>query len=97
MKILCSYLCYLEIYQSHSLLHQFALQKKSLLTRLKYPRKNSNIVAKVISVGMWPSKAVVFALVVKTDFATIPSQINNLQGQFTISTEQIRPHKYITK
>ena len=42
-------------------------------------------------------EAVVFALVTKRDFATIPSQINNLQGQSTVATKQIRPHKYITK
>ena len=41
--------------------------------------------------------AVVFALVVKRDFATIPSQIDNLQGQSTVVIEQICPHKYITK
>ena len=35
--------------------------------------------------------------VTKRDFATIPLQINNLQGQSTVPTEQIRPHKYITK
>ena len=52
---------------------------------------------KVISEGIWPSKAVVFALVTKRDFATIPSQINNLRGQSTVATEQIHPHKYITK
>ena len=39
---------------------------------------------KAISEGMWPSKAVVFALVAKRDFATMPSQIDNLQGQFTM-------------
>ena len=42
-------------------------------------------------------EAVVFALVAKRDFATIPSQINNFRGQSTVATEQIRPHKYITK
>ena len=52
---------------------------------------------KVISEGIWPLKAVVFAFVTKRDFATIPSQINNLRGQSTVATEQIRLHKYITK
>ena len=52
------------------------LQEKSLLTRLKHPRKIQ--ISKVISEGIRPSKAIVFSLVVKRDFATIPSQINNL-------------------
>ena len=43
---------------------------------------------KVISEGIWPSKAFVFALVVKRDFATIPSQIDNLRGQSTIVIEK---------
>ena len=52
---------------------------------------------KIIGEGIWPSKALIFALVPKRDFATIPSQIDNLRGQSTVVTEQIRPHKYITK
>ena len=59
-------------------------------------RKYSNIVEKIISDDIWPSKALIFALVPKRDFVTIPSQIDNLRGQFTVGTEQIRPHKYIT-
>ena len=50
-----------------------------------------------ISEGIWPLKAVVFALVAKRDFATMPSQIDNLRGQFTVVTKQIRLRKYITK
>ena len=50
-----------------------------------------------ISEGIWPLKAVVFALVAKRDFATMPSKIDNLQGQFTVVTKQIRLRKYITK
>ena len=46
---------------------------------------------------MWPSKVVVFALVAKRDFATMPLQIDNLRGQFTAVTKQIRLYKYITK
>ena len=46
---------------------------------------------------MWPSKAIVFALVAKRDFATMPSQIDNLRGQFIVITKQIRLRKYITK
>ena len=42
-------------------------------------------------------KGVIFALVAKRDFATIPSQIDNLRGQSTVVIEQIHPHKYITK
>ena len=33
-------------------------------------------------------EAVVFALVTKRDFATIPSQINNLRGQSTVATDK---------
>ena len=49
------------------------------------------------SEGSWPLKAVVFALVAKRDFATMPSQIDNLRGQFTVVTEQIHFCIYITK
>ena len=62
-----------------------------LSQKFKYHRK------RLISEGIWPSKAVVFTLIVKRDFATIPSQIDNLQGQSTVVIEQICPHKYITK
>ena len=50
-----------------------------------------------ISEGMWPSKVVVFALVAKRDFATMPSQIDNIRGQFIVVIEQINLCKYITK
>ena len=50
---------------------------------------------KVISEGMWPSKAVIFALVAKIDFATMLSQIDNLQGQFTmvLKTDSVKEPK----
>ena len=73
-------------------------------TRKESISKDKNTLAKIqissqkaISEGIWPSKAVVFVLVVKRVFTTIPSQINNLRGQSTVNIEQIRPHKYITK
>ena len=65
--------------------------------RVKCPHKNQISLQKAISEGMWPSKVVVFALVAKRDFATMPLQIDNLRGQFTAVTKQIRLYKYITK
>ena len=52
---------------------------------------------KLISKSIWPSKAVVFTLVAKRDFATIHSQIDNWRRQSIVVIEQIRPHKYIIK
>ena len=72
-------------------------QEKSLLERVNTLAKIQISSQKVISEGMWPSKAVVFALVVKRDFATMPLQIDNLRGQFIVITEQICLRKYITK
>ena len=60
---------------------KFKYCRKRLLARAYGPRRPSYV----------------FALITKRDFATIPSQINNLRGQSTVATEQIRPHKYITK
>ena len=55
-----------------------SLQEKSLLERVNTLTKIQISLQKVISEGIWPSKAVVFALVAKRDFATISLQINNL-------------------
>ena len=55
-----------------------SLQEKSLLERVNTLVKIQISSQKVISEGIWPSKAVVFALAAKRDFATISSQINNL-------------------
>ena len=55
-----------------------SLQEKSLLERVNTLTKIQISSQKVISEGIWPSKAVVFALVAKRDFATISLQINNL-------------------
>ena len=63
--------------------------KKRVYQRGPYALAKIQILSqKVISEGIWPSKAFVFALVVKRDFATIPSQIDNLRGQSTIVIEK---------
>ena len=59
--------------------------------KFKYCRKK--LLARAY--GIWPSKAIIFALVAKRDFAIIPSKIDNLRGKSTIIIEQIRLHKYI--
>ena len=59
---------------------KFKYRRKKLLTR---------------AYGIWPSKAIIFALVAKRDFATIPTKIDNLQGKSTVVIEQICLHKYI--
>ena len=59
--------------------------------KFKYCRK------RLLARAYGPRRPVIFALVTKRDFATIPSQINNLRGQSTVATKQIHPHKYITK
>ena len=68
--------------------------KKESINEVKIPSQKFKYRRKRLLTRTYDPRNV-FALVVKRDFATIPSQINNLRGQFTVGTEQIH-RRYLT-